>query len=173
MEPLREALAGNADPVVNANPDVPANPSDEANVVLQRPPTALAWGGRALLRHYGQHVGRNLEVEGDVSRSNARKRVQAAAEFVAREQVSCGEKVLEIIAKMKESDLWRPHSFVERKLHDETPLELLVEYGHGGLDKQTSKCFAVEIEWSMLIELLPTVPLLGEMPSGDVGRAGA
>ena len=118
--------------------------------------SALGWGGRHLQLWCGQRITRRIQTE-DCSASNARRRIQAAAEFVASAQSKVQDQLLQLVIRMKSAQHWRPIHYCEHALFDETPLNIVVQYqGDDGKDGQVAKTFVVESEWAMLIELLPS-----------------
>ena len=118
--------------------------------------TPLQWGAAFLLTHFALRIGRNIDCE-DISRTNARIRILAAAESIANLQQTKVEELLQVVAKMHEAKAWAPLLFVEHCVYDETPLEVMVKFaGEDQSHKQIAKTFVVENSWSMLLQdLLP------------------
>ena len=114
----------------------------------------LAWGARHLLRWYGQYLKNNLALN-ECAPGTARLRLHAAAEWTMQTQMQQLSCVLKLVETMQQCKAWKGICFLEHTLYDETPLELVVKYTQEeSAQKEISKTWVIESQWSMLIEIL-------------------
>eukprot|EP00971_Amphidinium_carterae_P329831 6462544-Amphidinium_carterae.2 len=83
--------------------------------------TGVEWGAERVAKLFSRRLPRMCEVE-ECSRIVALRRVEAAACAALKHQEQCLEKILNIVARMKTANAWRPRYYVEHVLYDETPL---------------------------------------------------
>ena len=149
-----------------ANPPVldeesPGTPQPAATEEVIAETTPLQWGANCLLNDYVLRTGRfPTHGSGEISRSNAVLRVQAAASVMATDQSLSLEKTVHLVEKLVRVRHLRAIAFLEHVLYDETQLRVRMEFNEEP-EKQTGRIFVVESRWSMLLQ---TLPLDSEVP---------
>ena len=152
LEGFRNPQPRHVDTAAPAGREEEDEPLLQPDDTLDVPVSSLVWGAEYLVSHFALRIGRSIEVDGCV-RSTARRRVQAAAEHVARSQENSLVAMLDLIATMSQGGAWLPVMYVEHCLYDETPLEVMVRFkDEEESHKQVAKSFAAEFSWHMLLE---------------------
>ena len=119
--------------------------------------SSLAWGAKRLIGWHGQHF-RNKFEPNECTAPAARLRLHAAAEWTMQMQMQELSCILKLVDTMQQCEAWKGICFIEHTLYDETPLQLVVRYTHEeSAQKETSKTWVIELQWSMGIEILGSV----------------